>query len=258
MTPEQDTPTNLEDPVSILTVLNLNEHRARREIQSLTSYIIAKAARTPAMAPLKQLLSQESKAQVGLVFSDRFGVQLPIIPETYRMLLEEIEWAVADREPYAFSHYLILSRMETKVASKLDGTIIRESARSRVPSKKSKLAKPRNGGSSADAIALEHEELEVFRAQASASMDFQYTSEAAEGASDAKRTLTDQGSTYCGHLMLLEADAFVAAVKAMPAHFEALTREQTERDRRARQKFDRLVSKGQLEQAAKKLPQKKG
>ena len=43
-----------------------------------------------------------------------------VVPPMYSMLLEEIEWAVQEKEPYTFSHYLIFSKTYTETESKLD------------------------------------------------------------------------------------------------------------------------------------------
>ena len=43
-----------------------------------------------------------------------------ISPPMYTMLLEEIQWALEEKEPYQFTHYLIWSKVYNEVASALD------------------------------------------------------------------------------------------------------------------------------------------
>lgn len=39
-----------------------------------------------------------------------------VVPPMYRMLLDEMQWAVDDGEPYVFSHYVFISRTYTPSA----------------------------------------------------------------------------------------------------------------------------------------------
>ena len=73
------------------------------------------------MAQLSNLLSPSTNSQVGLILTERL-INMPseIVPPMYTMLLEEIGWALEEKEPYTFSHYLILSKTYKEVDSKLD------------------------------------------------------------------------------------------------------------------------------------------
>lgn len=122
------------------------------------------------------------------------------------MLLEEIAWALEAKEPYNFTHYLILSKTYQEVESKLDA----EDSR---PQKKKK----KTGGSAAENSKhfYFHPEDEVLEKHTLCHGTFEYTHEQAEGAADAKRAFQELGIQPAGSLMLIEGGKFEDAVKAI-------------------------------------------
>ena len=90
-------------------------------IQQLTTYLQQKASSNPSLSSLASLLSQNPVPPVGLILTERL-INMPseVVPPMYSMLQEEIAWAIEDKEPYNFSHYLILSKNYEEVESKLD------------------------------------------------------------------------------------------------------------------------------------------
>ncbi|KAL5363404.1 p21-C-terminal region-binding protein-domain-containing protein [Aspergillus floccosus] len=192
---------NESDPYAFLSVLNLQEHKDKPVIKDLISYFQKKAASTPSLAPLSQLLSQSPVPPIGLILTERL-INMPpqVIPPMYTMLLEEITWAIEDKEPYNFSHYLILSKTYEEVESKLD----MEEAR---PQKKKK----KSGESERFFF---HAEDEVLERHAVCSGSFEHTHKHDEGHSDSKRTFQELGIRTNGSLILLDGAKFEAAVKA--------------------------------------------
>lgn len=118
----------------------------------------------------------------------------------YTMLLEEIAWALEANEPYNFTHYLILSRTYEEVKSKLD------EEEDRPQKKKKKAAEERND------IFYFHAEDELLQKHALCYGGYQYSRQQEEGASDSKRAFHDYGVRPKGHLILIEAARFEAAV----------------------------------------------
>ena len=143
---------------------------------------------------------------MGLIVSERF-INMPsqIIPPTYKMLLEEMRWALEEGEPYNFTHFLVLSKTYVEIDSKLD----QEEDR---PNKKKKKS---GGGGSALKTFYFHPEDEVLQQHAVGHGNFEYTKQAEEGASDAKRAFQDAGIKPMGHMILIEADRFEGAVRAV-------------------------------------------
>jgi len=200
------------DPYAFLTVLNLHARSEKPAMQKLVKYLLERSALTPELRDqLARLLDPASKAQVGLVLGERF-VNLPhqLIPPMYSMLLEEIQWAVADREPYNFTHYLILSKTYTEMASKLDAEADDDE---RPPAKKAKAkVRAAQRAEPGNETLYFHPEDEVWERFALCSAGFGYV-RAEEGGSDSKRAFQELGVRPQGHLMLLERGKFQQAVK---------------------------------------------
>lgn len=194
------------DPYAFLTVLNLHQHKDKPVIKDLIAYLIArsKISSQPILADqLEKLLSHSSSAQVGLILTERF-INMPhqIIPPLYTMIQSEIQAAIKDQEPMKFSHYLLMSKTYTEVASKLD-------AEDAQPAKKKKA------GSAAAETFYFHPEDEVLHRHAVAQANFDYEKQGEEGASDAKRAFQEMGVRPQGHLVLLDGGKFDGAVKAV-------------------------------------------
>lgn len=121
----------------------------------------------------------------------------------YAMLLEEISWALEEKEPYNFAHYLILSKTYEEVVSKLD----EEESR---PQKKKKKA----AGGKSERFYF-HPEDDVLERHALCHGTFEYTHQQADGASDSKRAFQELGIKPAGSLILLEASKFEGVVKSL-------------------------------------------
>ena len=125
----------------------------------------------------------------------------------YKMLLEEVSWAVEEKEPYTFTHYLIWSKTYQEIASLLD----QEESR---PSKKKKHANIAGSKAELETFYF-HPEDEVLQRHSSVFGGFDYLKSEAEGHSDSKRTFQELGIKPKGHMMLIENAKFAAAVDAL-------------------------------------------
>jgi protein BCP1 len=125
-----------------------------------------------------------------------------VVPPMFNMLLEEVEWAIADKEPYRFSHYLIWSKTYKEIESKLD----QEENRSSKKFKKD---------ASADNTFYFHPEDEILHKYAVGHTNFDYTSQGDEGRADSKRAFQEMGIAPQGHMILIERSRFKDAVKAL-------------------------------------------
>ncbi|TFY60053.1 hypothetical protein EVJ58_g5386 [Rhodofomes roseus] len=101
------------DPYAVLTVLNMQVHQNHPSIKALTEYALAKSSADPAFhGALQNLLDPASSSHVGFVFSERLiNMPVQVMPHMYRMLTDEIQWALDDNEPYNFTHLLVMSRI---------------------------------------------------------------------------------------------------------------------------------------------------
>ncbi len=190
------------DAYAFLTILNLHEHREKKAIKDLTSYLIQKSGSSQSLAPIKSLLSSPS-SQVGLVLAERLiNVPSEISPPMYTMLIDEIEAAVEDKEPYEFTHYLILSKTYQEIASSLD----------QEDTPRTKKSKANKGNRE---ILYFHPEDEVLQRHALAFGSYEYTKDEGEGMADSKRAFSEMGIKPQGSMILIEASKFEGAVKAI-------------------------------------------
>ncbi|RSL72630.1 Protein BCP1 [Fusarium floridanum] len=184
------------DAYALLTVLNTAVHQNKKPMNDILKYLVNKAQSNPSLAPVANVLN--SGKHVGLIFSERL-INMPseLAPPLYSMLIDEVEAAVEDKEPYEFSHYLILSKTYQELESKLDQE-----------NQKRKKAKEEAG------VYYFHVEDEVLQKHAEAYGNFNYTKED-ESVADSKRAFQEMGVKAHGHMILIEASKFPGAVKAV-------------------------------------------
>ncbi|KAL8691160.1 MAG: hypothetical protein Q9218_003557 [Villophora microphyllina] len=182
-------------------------------IKQLVNYVGDRAATNPTLSPLRALLDPASGNEVGLILTERLiNIATELVPPMYEMLLEEVSWAVDDKEPYTFTHYLIMSRIYLAVPSTLNEKTNR-------PKKKQK-PKAQKGINEGHSMYYFHPEDEVLQRHANLYGGFDYVKQASEGEFDAKSTFHDFGIKTRGHLILIEAARFEAAVKDLKAEFK--------------------------------------
>ncbi|KAJ9602741.1 Mss4p nuclear export [Cladophialophora chaetospira] len=199
---------NETDAYAFLSVVNLQEHKDKPFVNKIVQYITSKAKSKSELAPLAELLSQTTIPPIGLIFTERLiNVPAEVVPPMYTMLVEEIDWAVQDGEPYNFSHYLILSKTYTEVASKLDAEDDR-------PKKKTK-----GTGGSFQTMYF-HPEDEVLHRHALCHGGFDYSTEQDDGHSDSKRAFQELGIKPQGHAMLIASDKFKDAVQQVAEYLK--------------------------------------
>ncbi|KAH0608992.1 uncharacterized protein H6S33_001220 [Morchella sextelata] len=188
---------NESDPYAFLTVINMQEHHDKPVIQQLRDYLISRAP-ADLKTQLQTLLSPAAATHTGLILTERLiNVPTEIVPPMYKMLLEEITWAVDDGEPYRFSHFLIVSKTYTEVASKLDDDAPRAAKKGKTGKKGGK----KGGGGE---VFYFHPEDETIMRKAKACGGYAYVKEADEGAADSKRAFGEFGIVPRGHMMLVE------------------------------------------------------
>lgn len=127
------------DPYAVLTVLNMHVHKNHPSIKSLIAYLLLKSAsNVPLHSTLQSLIGSAGitgSTHVGLVISERLiNMPVQVVPPMYRMLADEIKWAIDDNEPYRFDHLLFLSRtykLSPEEEAELIATAPRSSKRQR-------------------------------------------------------------------------------------------------------------------------------
>lgn len=124
----------------------------------------------------------------------------------YTMLLEEIDWALEEKESYSFTHYLILSKTYTEIESKLDTEDDR-------PKKKKKA------GGNFETMFF-HPEDEVFQRHALCYGGFDYSTKRDDGHSDSKRAFQEMGIKPQSHAILIEASKIKQAVQEVAEYLK--------------------------------------
>lgn len=187
------------DAYAFLTVLNMHEHREKPVMKDLTKYLLQKSKSVQTFSKLPQLLSES--AQIGLILTERLiNVPTELAPPMYTMIIDEVEAAVEDKEPYEFTHYLVLSKTYQEIASTLD----QEDA----PRNKKSKAKPTKES------FYFHPEDEILEKNSVEFGGYEYTNEG-DRTADSKRAFQDMGIKPQGHLMLIAASNFEGAAKAL-------------------------------------------
>lgn len=190
------------DAFAMLTVLNTQVHREKEPMKDILKYLTEKAKTNESLTLVSDVLNSEK--HVGLLLSERL-INIPpqIVPPLYSMLIDEIDAALEDKEPYEFSHYLILSKTYEETESSLD-----------VEKRKKKKAKEE------PTTFYFHPEDEVFQRHALAHGSFFYTKED-DTAADSKRAFQEAGIRPTGHMILIEAGKFGDAVKAITEYLRS-------------------------------------
>jgi protein BCP1 len=194
---------------TIIDCWRLTNYQDKPIIQDLIKYFKGKAAANPALSPLNELLSQTPVPPIGLILTERM-INMPaeVIPPMYNMLLEEIAWAIEDKEPYNFSHYLIVSKNYEEIESKLD----LEDSR---PQKKKK-----KGGEPSQRFFF-HPEDDVLERNALCTGTMEYTNKQDEGHADSKRAFQELGIRTKGSLTLIDGANFENTVKALTEYLKS-------------------------------------
>ena len=120
----------------------------------------------------------------------------------YRMLLEELAWALEEEEPYQFTHYLIISKTYLEITSKLDDE--------GQPQKRKKMSGAVGGEKE---VFYFHPEDEVLQRHALEWGGYAYVKEMGDEQADSRRAFQDAGIKPQGHAILIEAAKFNLAVK---------------------------------------------
>ncbi|KAL5534773.1 hypothetical protein ACEPAG_1237 [Sanghuangporus baumii] len=211
------------DPYAYLTVLNMHVHQNHPSIKALIQYVLQKSGSSPVLhATLQSLLGPEglqSEKHVGFIFSERLvNMPVQVVPPMYRMLTDEIKWAVDDNEPYRFTHYLFLTRTYRLTPQQAAELQQAESARP-AKKRKGKLAMQARADGSANgserATYSFHPEDEYIQKHASHTLDYALTSE-----SSASRDGEDAfGLDVGGRMMLVPAENLRSMVEEMSAAF---------------------------------------
>ncbi|CAK5284380.1 unnamed protein product [Mycena citricolor] len=189
------------DPYALLTVLNMHVHQTHPSIASLAEYFLEKTAADPAFQTTLRGLFANSQAQVGLVLCERL-MNMPVqtVPPMYRMLSDELKWALADSEPYAFTHLLFVSRHYHLTQDEEEALANRAPSRRSTKAKKQRSAQPPQQNAPEDGIYSFHPEDACIREHALHALSYPFSAAPPE-----PRDSESFGLDVRGSVMLVEA-----------------------------------------------------
>eukprot|EP01120_Amphizonella_sp_Union-15-10_P015824 TRINITY_DN820_c0_g1_i2.p1 TRINITY_DN820_c0_g1~~TRINITY_DN820_c0_g1_i2.p1 ORF type:complete len:279 (+),score=60.90 TRINITY_DN820_c0_g1_i2:92-928(+) len=99
-----------DEGFGFITTINLQVHKGLPSIQELVFHIKSQVSK---YAPKEQIDSWNKlidSPTTGLIINERmFNVPPQLAPHLLKCLFEEIQWAIEDKEPFNFDHYLILT-----------------------------------------------------------------------------------------------------------------------------------------------------
>lgn len=191
------------DPMALLTVINMRVHKAHDSIKAIGDYVLKKSASDPVFHGLLQslLAKEDGEGDLGLVISERL-INMPpqVAAPSYKMLANEILWALDDAEPYQFSYYLFISRVYVLTAEEEETMRVasRGNKRQRLPIAGTSTAKEGEGGGGTYPF---HPEDEVIAAHALHTLDFAFTSTPSE-----PRDADSFGLDVRGRIMLVKSE----------------------------------------------------
>ncbi|PVU99747.1 hypothetical protein BB560_005460 [Smittium megazygosporum] len=156
-----------EDPYAFFTVLNLTEYKEKQCIKQIVNYLVGKSeSNKNAHLKLVDLVVDQNNGklpEVGLLLHERLPNMPPqIVPPMMKMLFEEIQWAIEDKERYEFEWYILVSPTFKEISPNKS----KSSGSATDPSGKKKHAK------SFDHISYLHQEDEFIAPFADFSFDF--------------------------------------------------------------------------------------
>ncbi|KAG8824975.1 Mss4p nuclear export [Serendipita sp. 401] len=194
------------DPLAFLAVVNVQENEKSPPFASLLTYLLSKiSADVPFHRKLTDILT-DSDSCLGLVIGERvYNMPPQVMPPLYKMLKDEIEWAVEDGKPYHFSHLLILSRVWRSTAEEEGSTGMKPP-----PNKRQKGDKGRP--KTAASVYSFHPEDDCIQKEAMYSLEFDFSHQE-------PRTNDTFGEDIAGRVMLIPGDKLGAIVQDMSSKF---------------------------------------
>ncbi|KAJ3118219.1 Mss4p nuclear export [Nowakowskiella sp. JEL0407] len=187
------------DPFALLTVISLSHHKEKGCVVQLLNYLRQRLSKhQQKLSKLNEYLSDSSK-HVGLVISERL-INMPpqIAPPLYKMLLEEIQWACDDKEPFNFDYFMFISKTYREDESVADEVVDNEPQ-----SRKKKKAKAM--ASTPVTLYFQAEDEIIFK-YAEFSVDYRQIVTVDSATADSKRTFQDYGIETARKIMILKKD----------------------------------------------------
>ncbi|KAJ3043040.1 Mss4p nuclear export [Rhizophlyctis rosea] len=202
------------DPYAVLTVVGLNGEKDKDKacVANIRDYILEKCKKdSDVHVRLSTMFSPDSPA-VALMINERLLNMPPqIVPPMFKMLVEELGWAVEDNEPYDFEYYIYVSKVYQEIESALN----EDEGEEERPKKKKKKAKA--APTTSESTFYFQPEDEIIAQHADLSFDFKFEPTKDAQVSDSRRAFQDFGIDPSRRLFVIHKDK----IKVLLEEFES-------------------------------------
>ncbi|KAJ3038325.1 Mss4p nuclear export [Rhizophlyctis rosea] len=201
------------DPYAVLTVVNLNGGKDKNSsvVQELRTYLLEKVKKNPDIHIRLNTIFTSDSPSIALVFNERLLNMPPqIVPPMFKMLLEELEWAVEDGEPYNFDYFIFVSKVYKEIESSLNEEEDGEGGEERLKPKKKKKKKAAPEEEETPVFYFQPED-EIIQQHAELSFDFRFRKEAQ--VTDSRRAFQDFGIDPSRRLFLVKKEKMKTLLK---------------------------------------------
>ncbi|KAI8807702.1 p21-C-terminal region-binding protein-domain-containing protein [Cladochytrium replicatum] len=208
------------DPYALLTLINLHHHDAKPFVSKLKEYIKSKASKG-ALKRISDIFASPkgSGRDAALVFSERL-INMPpqIAPPMFEMFVEELEWAVADKEPYDIEYFIFISKTYRETEPQVEDPegSDDDSGPSGKARKMMKVKKKKRKQAVAPALDTGNlyfqQEDEIIEKHAEFTFDFAISQDIAP---DARRTFSDHGIEPARRVLVVHKDKIPVIVAEM-------------------------------------------
>jgi len=198
------------DPYAIVTVLNLHTHEDHPSVKALMDYALLKTRIDLSFhSTLEGLFSDDSSSHIGFIFSERLiNMPIQVVPHMYRLLMDELQTAVQQNQPFKLSHFLFISRTY-KLSPEEELALNSQTTPSQ--SKKRRAQNQAQPKSSNGVYSFHHEDT-LIQQLASHSVDFDFTN-------TQPREQDAFGLNLGGRMMLVSAENLTELVKQLTETF---------------------------------------
>ncbi|TPX33435.1 hypothetical protein SeLEV6574_g08378 [Synchytrium endobioticum] len=197
------------DPYAVVTVINLSAHKHEHCVKALRTYLSERAKSSnnaEATSSFTELLNKDNDDNdVGWIINERL-INMPpqVALPAWRMLMEEMQWAVEDGERYEFQHFVIISKTYREVESEVDGPQEANGNGNAVRGKKRKSSSGASHDATSSPIYYFQSEDEIFEKRCEHYFDYTFDNDSQ--VSDSRRVFAEMGIEPARRVFLLHKD----------------------------------------------------
>ncbi|KAI8916538.1 p21-C-terminal region-binding protein-domain-containing protein, partial [Powellomyces hirtus] len=194
------------DPYALMTVIGFTEHAEKGSVKAVREYVLEKARKAgPGVADQVETLLPTA---AWLVNERLINMPPQVVPPMLTMLMEEVEWAIEDGEPFKFDYFVYISKIYKEIESSLveeDGVVVDEKVKGKKKKAKTAAAEP--------TIFYFQSEDEVFAEHAELTFDFKFTKSLQS--SDSRRAFQEYGIDPLRRVFIIKQEKMKGLLKEL-------------------------------------------